>query len=278
MNWRVVSAAAIGTSHRTNGSDCQDDCWAMVEQLGDERVLTVFVADGAGSARHGRDGATTAVQSAARFVAETFTSVPPALTAEQAPALARDCVQAVRSAILEVARTRSDIGAAGGIDAVHSENRKSLEARDFACTFLGAISTSQATLVFQIGDGAIVLDTGNGLQLFAAPMTGEYANMTHFVTQDDCLEVMVHKLYPGSALKLAAFSDGLQRLALNMSERTPHEPFFEPFFTVLARATAEQEDMLQSQLAAFLDSTPVNERTDDDKSLALAVRCDQALA
>ncbi len=274
MNWRVVSAAAIGTSHRTNGSDCQDDCWAMVEQLGGERVLTVFVADGAGSARYGRDGATTAVQSAARFMAEAFASGALALTAEQAPALARDCVQAVRSAILEMASARSDADAVGGIDAIDTEDKNSIEARDFACTFLGAISTSQATLVFQIGDGAIVLDTGNGLELFTAPMTGEYANMTHFVTQDDCLEVMVHKLYSGGALRLAAFSDGLQRLALNMSEGTPYEPFFEPFFTILAKASAEQEDMLQTQLAAFLDSAPVNERTDDDKSLALAVRCE----
>ncbi|RUR71071.1 protein phosphatase 2C domain-containing protein [Variovorax guangxiensis] len=274
MNWRVVSAIAIGTSHRTNGSDCQDDCWAMVEQLGAERVLAVFVADGAGSARYGRDGATTAVQSAARFMTEAFASEAPRLTIEQAPTLARDCIQAVRSAIFELASAKDDAGAAGGIDPIDIAGKKELEPRDFACTFLGAISTSQATLVFQIGDGAIVLDTGNGLELFAAPMTGEYANMTHFVTQDDCLDVMVHKLYPNGALKLAAFSDGLQRLALNMAQGTPHEPFFEPFFSVLAKATAEQEDMLQGQLAAFLDSAPVNERTDDDKSLALAVRCE----
>jgi hypothetical protein len=36
-------------------------------------------------------------------------------------------------------------------------------------------------------------------------------------------------------------------------------------------ANSEQEEMLQGLLIRFLASQPVNERTDDDKTLALAL-------
>jgi hypothetical protein len=78
------------------------------------------------------------------------------------------------------------------------------------------------------------------------------------------------KIFSNRADKIAVFSDGLQRLALNMAANTAHDPFFTPFFTVLSAATAAQEELLQTELAQFLQSPAVNERTDDDKSLVLA--------
>lgn len=221
----------------------------MVEPRSDGEVLTIFVADGAGSAAKGLEGAATAVQTAVSYLAAAMRGPGFELTESLAPA----CLEAVRTAIDGQAATDA------------------LQARDYACTFLGLVSSKEKTLAFQIGDGAIVLDVGAGLELTAPPMTGEYANMTHFVTQPDYLEVMAQKIYQGRTQRAAVFSDGIQRLALNMAQGTPHEPFFTPFFDVLAKATAQQEDMLQSQLAAFLASPQVNERTDDDKSLALAV-------
>jgi hypothetical protein len=57
-----------------------------------------------------------------------------------------------------------------------------------------------------------------------------------------------------------------------MSTLAVHEPFFTPFFKVLHSVPAEREDELAPLLVKFLASDPVNERTDDDKTLALAVR------
>ena len=145
------------------------------------------------------------------------------------------------------------------------------KARDYACTFLSVLSSSQGTLVMQIGDGGIVLDVGKGLHVPVVPMSGEYANMTHFVTDEDAIDVLVSKIFPDKVSKVAVFTDGIQRLALNMATNTVHEPFFGPFFKVLLTATSGQEDQLQSALASFLNSESVNERTDDDKTLALAV-------
>lgn len=252
MTWRVVSATAIGTSHQTNGTDCQDECWAFVEKLGGEDVLTVFVSDGAGSALKGGEGANLAIQAAVRFISLALAEPRVLLTT----ALAKACAQSVHDAI--------------AAEAIACK----LAPRDYACTLLGVVSRADATLVFQIGDGAIVIDTGAGLEVAIEPMTGEYANMTHFVTQADHADVLVARIYPLPARNVAAFSDGLQRLALNLSAGTAHAPFFRPFFDVLARASLEQEDALQAQLAAFLESKAVNERTDDDKSLALAAWVD----
>jgi hypothetical protein len=209
----------------------------------------MFAADGAGSAVQGGEGAELAIEAAAAFVAKKIELGEFGLS----DTLATDIVIAVRERIYAAAEETKH------------------KARDFACTFLGVLSFSESTLVLQIGDGGVVLDTGTGLELAIVPMSGEFANMTNFVTDDNAVSVLVTKSYPAMAIRVAVFTDGIQRLALNMATDTPHEPFFTPFFNGMAKATAEQEDKLQSLLVNFLGSPPVNERTDDDKTLALAV-------
>jgi hypothetical protein len=64
-------------------------------------------------------------------------------------------------------------------------------------------------------------------------------------------------------------TDGLQRLALDFTARTPHLPFFQPLFAAL-RAAPDVES-LAGPFREFLDSQRINERTDDDKTLVLAI-------
>src|SRR5712664_3535478 len=56
--WRYVAASVIGTSHEKAGGTCQDanDCHIYAPPAG-ERVLAAAVADGAGSAVCGGEGA-----------------------------------------------------------------------------------------------------------------------------------------------------------------------------------------------------------------------------
>ncbi|TFW05585.1 protein phosphatase 2C domain-containing protein [Oxalobacteraceae bacterium OM1] len=247
---RVVAGSAVGTSHVAAGTACQDSCWAQVDTWpGRGSVLSIFVADGAGSALRGGEGAELAIKAAAEFMQKKLALAEFGLGDD----FAVDCVLEVRAALFSEAE------------------RTGLRARDFACTFLGIVSSDLGTLIMQVGDGGIVLDVGEGLEVPIIPMSGEYANMTHFVTDEDAVDRLVSRVLNKPVLRAAAFSDGIQRLAIQMATNTAHEPFFAPFFKVLSTATAEQEDQLQQALLRFLNSDAVNDRTDDDKTLALAV-------
>lgn len=251
MIWRVVAASEIGTSHLAVQKSCEDSCWAQADQTASgQSILSIFIADGAGSAARGGAGAELAMQAVAEFMAEQLKLAEFGLNDELAVA----CSMAVREKIYS-----------------HAEN-ENLTARDFACTLLGVLCSPNETLVMQVGDGGIVVDVGNGLELPVQPMMGEYANMTHFITDEDAIQVLQTKVFQRPALCVAAFSDGLQRLALNLSTNAPHEPFFAPFFKVLSTALTDHEEQLQHALVRFLGSEAVNERTDDDKTLALAYR------
>jgi len=249
MTWRVVAASAVGTSHTSTNTDCQDSCLAQVEtDPAKPPLLIIFVADGAGSAPYGGAGAELAIEAATAFVCQYYAYSEFVLNDHWAV----ECIQAVREKIYTVA------------------DQRNVKARDYACTFLGVVASPFATLLMQIGDGGIVIDVGNGLEVPIIPMVGEFANMTNFVTDENAIDVLKVVALSVRPEKVAVFSDGIQRLALNMATNTAYSPFFTPFFSVLATASESQEDYLRAELARFLQSSPVNDRTDDDKTLALA--------
>lgn len=252
MSWLCAGAAAIGTSHALQQTPCQDAFHVEAfPLLGGGKLLMAFVADGAGSAASSDLGATLAVRAAAEYTLEEALLDDALFDVEFARAL----VAHVRAALAALAQERGQ------------------PLRDFACTFLGLVAQPEQTLVFQIGDGAIVLGDGQSLSLALDPMSGEYANMTYFLSDDDALErLVVAEL--GAVERVALFSDGLQRLALNAADQSPHLPFFAPFFKTLAAATTAPRAQLDEALERFLSSPAVNERTDDDKTLVLALRTD----
>lgn len=250
MSWRVIASSQPGTSHTATGKPCEDSCWAQVHQTaGGQPLLSVFVSDGAGSAKHGGKGADEAIQVAAKYLEKYVAQVEFGLSDEWAVG----CVTAIREHLYHMATVED------------------LPPREFACTFLGIVVLPTVALAFQVGDGGIVLDAGAGLELAVEPMSGEYANMTHFITDDEAVSILQSKVYHSQVTQVAAFTDGLQRLALNLATNTPHEPFFAPFFKVLSTVGQDREDELTAALVEFLNSERVNERTDDDKTLALAL-------
>lgn len=249
MSWDFVSASVVGTSHVESDIPCQDRCIATTSYQGNRRWLAMFVADGAGSAVCAEKGAELALEAALGYW-DTLMHEPEFGLSDQ---LAVEFIKAIRSKIYSTA------AAAGKT------------ARDYASTFLALLSSDQGTLTFQVGDGGIVLDVGAGLELAIAPMGGDYANMTHFVTDENALDHLESKPYEGRVEQAAVFSDGVQRLALNLADGTPHEPFFAPFFSVLSSVSSDQRQQLEPALVRFLESDQVNERTDDDKSMAIAV-------
>jgi hypothetical protein len=258
VTWRIVQASSVGTSHSKIGQSCQDECFAntFFTPDGDEYFLGV-VSDGAGSAAYGRIGAEVACSKSVEVIEEWVRKEES--FSHCALDTVTEWVVAIRQHIFKTAQG------------------KGLVPRDLACTLLGAVISTRVAAFFQIGDGAIVIAEGDGFYPIFWPDSGEYANMTHFTTDDDALEHLRTKLWLFSTPSLlprevSMFSDGLQRLALVYESRTAYKPFFEPMFVTLRNADVAACDILSQELRRFLNSPKVNERTDDDKTLVLATR------
>jgi hypothetical protein len=130
-----------------------------------------------------------------------------------------------------------------------------------------------AAAYLQIGDGAIVVATeepGEYTWVFW-PQHGEYANTTSFLTGDAASDALMFETGP-PVHEVAIFSDGIERLVLDMAARTVHSPAFRPIFQWLAATAPEGAEEAGQALTAYLSSDHVNSRTDDDKTLVMATR------
>lgn len=250
LMWKTINASVIGTSHIRSEISCQDESISdvLIDANGKEYLVCV-VADGAGSAKQGGRGAELACISAMRS-AEHAIKNNDIFTTE----LVSTWIESIRREISAEAKNNT------------------LSNRDYACTLLGVISSENITVLFQIGDGAIILSKNNLMGIVFWPNGGEYANMTYFVTDENIINSLHIEIVESSIDAVAVISDGLQRLALVFDNQTPHVPFFDPMLITLRKLPEDQVDYLAEQLRNYLGSPPVNERTDDDKTLVLATK------
>jgi hypothetical protein len=253
--WRIALASATGTSHDATGAPCQDSAAHAFLDTDEGTILIAAVSDGAGSAAYSEIGSRLAV---AEFVdqAQRYLSAGGALETLSA-ALACEWVQAI------VAK----------LDAAAGNNGHAT--RDYACTLLGAIVGQEQAAFVQIGDGAIVVSHGeeDGWSYVFWPQHGEYANTTNFIQSPDIAAVLAFDLAPRRIDEVAVFSDGIENLVLHKASRTVHEAFFRDMIQPVRRSPAKGLDAALSHgLQRYLQSEPVCERTDDDKTLILATR------
>ncbi|WP_395240270.1 protein phosphatase 2C domain-containing protein, partial [Escherichia coli] len=67
----MVYAPTVGPSHNSADLPCQDACQMQVAWINDQQpLLSVFVADGAGSGAQGGEGATLAVNEAMAYMSQ----------------------------------------------------------------------------------------------------------------------------------------------------------------------------------------------------------------
>jgi hypothetical protein len=209
-------------------------------------VLIAVLADGAGSATLGGEGARIAVQVAVDVLSEHA----------QTPQI-HEMVRTVAARLQQEAKTRS------------------VNVSDLACTLLGAVLGPSGGWVFQLGDGGIVLQDERGMRSALRAQTGEFANTTWFVTMPDAeRHVQVASIPVPNAIAL--FSDGLQYLVLDHVREVPHEPFFHRAFGVVHSSTAGRNEGASAWIDTMLASDLVRARTDDDTSLILASRVAEA--
>ena len=242
----------MGRSHAATQTGCQDAVhWRRLGPL--REILVAAVADGASSARLGRAGAEVAAVAAVDAAAD--------LLAGGAPADADAWRERVRQVLLHARQAVLSEAAA-----------RNVSADDLATTLVLVFTSAEWSAAGQVGDGAVVVaDAAGRLAAMTAPARGEYANSTTFLTAPEAEEASQLVAWPGRVAHVAAFSDGLQMLALNLASGAPHAPFFEPLFNLLPNAPDERT--AAAHLREFLASPRVTERTDDDLTLFLGARC-----
>lgn len=251
--WRYVGASVRGTSHERTGLPCQDASEIRCVGAGaDGPVLVLACADGAGSAELATEGARLAcsviVEEASRFVAEGGSVAR--MDDGMLPFWFERAAESIRVQAESIERAP----------------------RDFACTLLVALLDGWGAAFAQLGDGVIVAGDGSAYRPVFWPQSGEYANMTYFITEEAHLGLVQVEVRPEPVAEVALLTDGLQMLALRFSERVVHDPFFTPMFGALRQQGPGEADDLHGPLGDFLSSAPVNARTDDDKTLLLATR------
>jgi hypothetical protein len=219
----------------------------------EDGALIVAVADGAGSAAHSEQGARAAVEAA---VASLRGYLPGEAAGAPMPCwedALRQTLAAAQEAVSQLAQSQDQ------------------EPRQFAATLALVICVDGCVAAAQVGDGIIMArDEAGELRTLLAPQRGEYANETAFITDDDALARASITTSSEPVMAIAVMTDGLLRLATELPDYRPHARFFDPLFHFAAQA----DDIAQAnaELAAFLGSERVLSRTDDDKTLVLAVR------
>jgi Protein phosphatase 2C len=250
-SWTWAAACRRGLSHEKADVRLQDAFKCFVASASN-RPLVIVVSDGAGSAPFGGEAASLICRALTVFTRNHFASVDHLPTDE--------LLQSWLNAVRELLRATA--------------SRRNLAARDFAATLIFVISSGDESLVLHVGDGCAVLKDAETDSWVAPvwPFHGEYASTTIFVTDDPAPSAsIVRYLRPISAVSV--FSDGLERLALDLKARQPFAPFFDNVITPVRNSASMGKDaQLSMKLSTFLDSDGINSRSDDDKTLILAVR------
>jgi hypothetical protein len=249
MGWTALSISCIGSGHAASGAPLQD---ASAAEVVSDTLLAV-VADGCGSALRADEAATLSVRltmDALKCGAATISD------ADSWQRFVQEHLTSLRRELQSIA------------------HRSNSRLEDFATTLIFLVAGLDHLACAQIGDGATLYGTpeAEALSILTHPDRGEYANESSFVTSADYLDHLQCRFVSTAANRIMAFSDGVQALALDMQRGTPepHSPFCQPLFAFAGEVSDPSEG--RQALSEFLLSPRVLQRTDDDKTLVIAVR------
>ncbi|MGI2906391.1 PP2C family serine/threonine-protein phosphatase [Tolypothrix sp. VBCCA 56010] len=257
MAWRAVARFEIGTSHEKQQIPCQD--YGHYRILND--VIVGAVADGAGSAKYSDVGAKLAVETVLEYLSRIDKYIHKQ----------KRCWERFSQPSKEQAKRLFAKTTKKAIAALHKQADSSdYSINDLACTLLVFVATPQWVAAMQIGDGFMVVRPQDSEhQLLFNPDKGEFVNETTFITSANALDEMQVDVLQGQQEFICASTDGLEKVAIRMSDWTPFAPFFQPLEEYLWETKNPEEE--NEYVINFLQSERLNARTDDDKTLLLCL-------
>jgi hypothetical protein len=259
--WRFALASVVGTSHAKATTPCQDSAECRVLDTAHcGPVLVIVASDGAGSASRAEIGS--------RLVCGLL--MDELISLYERNGRSSD----INNTLVEnwLKKLQDEVLARA--------NEERLSVREYACTLLAAVIEPNQEAFLQIGDGAIVLSSRGEKDEYNWvfwPERGEYANQTHFVTDENAKEHLQLDVSSTGIDEIALFTDGIQSLALHYASQTAYAPFFQSLFVPIRDEFPGISERLSIALANLLDSPKVNTRTDDDKTIVIATRCNKVI-
>lgn len=251
MAWQFAHAVVPQPKRSITGTLCED--FGLVEthvNAANQEILFALVSDGAAGAMKARVGAdlvTSTLQGILRSWVATSQSV-----SEVNRVCLETWVKQVREAVATDAQTNG------------------LDLFKYSCTLLLAVAGPDCSIYAQVGDGAIVTGHGSAFHYVFWPESGEFNNITYFVTDRDALDHLQIKIHTGEPQALALFSDGIERVLLRFQSRTVRSDIFKVLFERLAKEMAGYSEAVAQELVGFLRSPAVLAHIYDDRTLILA--------
>jgi hypothetical protein len=251
MNWRYAHAVVPQPKRSLTGTPCED--FGLVEvhvNAAKQDILFAVVSDGAAGASKAKVGA--------ELVTGTLQHV------------LRSWVASSRS-VSEVDRDRLETWVKQVREAVANDAKTTgLDLFQYSCTLLLAVAGPDCGVYAQVGDGAIVIGEGATFHHVFWPESGEYNNMTYFVTDKDALDHLQVDIQKGPPKCVALFSDGIEQVLLRFQNRTARCDIFKVLFERLGKEAAGYSNGVAKELDDFLRSPAVLSRIYDDRTLILA--------
>jgi hypothetical protein len=245
------------------------------DRLPDGTIL-LAVADGAGSAAHAKKGAHCVIQTAIASARSMI--IQPSQPTDECfyHNVLTKVLQTVRTALETLVHDSTDVHECipSPLEEPHVQlaEQPQLPLHEFATTLLLALVTPTWLAVLQVGDGAIVVkEADETIKTITRPDFKEYINECSFITDSDYQDCAQYSLLPLKDVQgIAMFTDGIQMLALELATNSAYAPFFAPLFSFALQGEKDEMELAR-ELHDFLTSKRVCERTEDDKTLLLAV-------
>ena len=277
--WRYVAVSVAGERSTREGRRCADASAARWD--GTSQALVLVAADGAGTARCARSGAQTVVEEVTARAFEGLLDDQERLV--DGARLEAYLVDLARSARRRLEDASSAADPASSVAGAIDTGPTVLD--DYATTLLITLATPCYVAALQVGDGYVLRVTQETVpEALFQPNRGRYANETAFLTSfasfDELLargQVQVRSLPVAATSALGLITDGLEHVVMDMrAGGVPHAPLVASLLRELQRF--EPEVFAERLERYLLQSQRIRERSDDDKTLVLAVDLDHAAA
>jgi Protein phosphatase 2C len=265
VRWRLASGQATGRGHEQLGEPCKDRFGATEIRPG---VVSLTVADGAGSRVHAVRGATFAVEAATAAAREVFGTGVPSDEDAWTDALFR-----LRKRAFALFDARLEAAMAG--DWARA-NGRAAERADFATTLCTVVATDQAVGYVSVGDGFVVAqrDPGGPQLILSPPVDPDHAGATTFLTSPTRAAAARQRVVVDDRIRgLAVGTDGLLDALLDLGVEGDQGPYFvappalDRYFDLVGAGVLDT-----GALSRTLASPGFAATSDDDKTLVLAVR------